>query len=108
MGRPLIALRSEPLEDRPLTNPDHRYSLLRPRGERCSNRRAAEQRDKLAPIRLPELHRGIAWRTGNDQALECRRTPSAPPILTASNGNGALGCNRVPGDAAQHDLAIAA
>src|SRR5262245_59826844 len=29
-----------------------------------------------------------------------RRHPSAPPILTTCNGDGALGCNRVPGDAA--------
>jgi len=27
-------------------------------------------------------------------------TPSAPPILTACDGDGALGCYRVPGDAA--------
>jgi len=33
-------------------------------------------------------------------SLSTGRTPSAPPILTACNGDGALGCNRVPGDAA--------
>jgi hypothetical protein len=30
--------------------------------------RAADERDELAPVQLIELHRGIAWRTGNDQA----------------------------------------
>jgi hypothetical protein len=35
---------------------------------KSARRRAADERDKLAPIQLIELHRGMAWRTEDDQA----------------------------------------
>src|SRR5262249_8133196 len=42
--------------------PDDRHRrLLRICGKRPRDSHAAEERDKLAPIQLIELHRGIAW-----------------------------------------------
>src|SRR5262249_24918471 len=40
-----------------IQEPDHRCRLLRARCERPRRRRAAEQRDELAPLQLIELHR---------------------------------------------------
>jgi hypothetical protein len=81
----------------------HFLALLCPRRERPSRRRAAEKRDELAPFSCSNC---IAASRGGREMIKLSLRlgmpayPSAPPILTASNGDGALGCNRVPGDAA--------
>jgi hypothetical protein len=77
--------------------------LLRTRCERPRRRRAAKQRDKFAALpRFPFFQPpACSIREGNN-------TSSAPPILTACDGDGVLGCYRVPSDAAKHDLAVAA
>jgi hypothetical protein len=63
----------------------------------------------LVLLSLPRKDKNLKFFMGdscivNESALTIRSaeapTPSAPPILTACNGDGALGCNRVPGDAA--------